>query len=147
MPEWEPTSELRRFDDTPKLTGPRLQQKWRKEVPPARGLYGVGYEYEWRDVPLVWKPAPESVAEDDDPLFHFAVKPRENRPKVCNLLGPGHAGGRRPARVAASALLPVANQKVPFEIQQALKLRHLVQQRQGRAALDDQQRRDHLPAA
>lgn len=40
------TNELRRFDDTDKLTNPRLQQKW---------ITADGRE-EWRDVPLVWEP-------------------------------------------------------------------------------------------
>lgn len=57
MSEWRPTLELRRFDDTGKLTNPRLQQRW---------IRIVGFEpaeYEWRDVPLVWEPAVRTSAE------------------------------------------------------------------------------------
>lgn len=57
MSEWFPTIELRRFDDTSKLTNPRLQQRWCRIVgfEPA--------EYEWRDVPLVWEPPGKRVME------------------------------------------------------------------------------------
>lgn len=44
MTDWQPTCELRRYDDTPKLVNPRLQQKWVR-----------GDETEWRDIPLVWE--------------------------------------------------------------------------------------------
>lgn len=50
MSDWRPTLELRRFDETDKLTNPRLQQRW---------IRIIGFrepEYEWRDVPLVWWP-------------------------------------------------------------------------------------------
>lgn len=53
---WEPTCELRRFDDTPKLTGPRLQQKWVE-------VHGTG-RMEWRDVPLVWKRPSDDAATE-----------------------------------------------------------------------------------
>ena len=56
MAEWEPTMELRRYDDTPKLTNPRLQQKWR-QVRPASVSFQMFHDevvYEWRDVPLFW---------------------------------------------------------------------------------------------
>jgi hypothetical protein len=43
--EWQPTSHLRKYDNTAKLTNPRLQQLWRN-----------GSQEEWRDVPLVWEP-------------------------------------------------------------------------------------------
>lgn len=49
MDDWKPTCDLRRFDDTPKLTGPRLQQKW------VRMAGNDVCEEAWRDVPLVWK--------------------------------------------------------------------------------------------
>ncbi len=52
MTEWTPTLELRRYDDTEKLTGPRLQQQWYRVV----GHPYAVREYEWRDVPLVWEP-------------------------------------------------------------------------------------------
>lgn len=50
MDGWTPTMELRRYDDTEKLTGPRLQQRWVRRA----GLRKI--EHEWRDVPLVWEP-------------------------------------------------------------------------------------------
>lgn len=43
MTNWQPTCELRQFDDTPKMVNTRLQQKWRR-----------GDEFEWRDIPIVW---------------------------------------------------------------------------------------------
>jgi hypothetical protein len=51
MGEWSPTLELRRYDETDKLTNPRLQQRW------FRVIGEEPVEYEWRDVPLVWEPA------------------------------------------------------------------------------------------
>lgn len=47
---FEPTLELRRYDDSPKLTNTRLQQLWRRPL----DHLGVAYEYVWRDVPLAW---------------------------------------------------------------------------------------------
>jgi hypothetical protein len=44
-------------------------------------------------------------------------------------------------RVAASTLLPVSDEEISFQIQQPLKLGHFVQHRQGRATLNDQERR------
>lgn len=45
MAIWKQTCDLRRFDDTYKLSSPRLQQKW--------VCLDNGKE-EWRDIPLVW---------------------------------------------------------------------------------------------
>lgn len=45
MAIWKLTNELRRFDETDKLTDPRLQQKW---------ICLETGDVEWRDVPLVW---------------------------------------------------------------------------------------------
>lgn len=57
MDAWKPTCELRRYDDTSKLTNPRLQQKWERW---ADGIYRGS---EWRDIPLVWN---KSLATADD---------------------------------------------------------------------------------
>lgn len=57
MSEWTQTLELRRFDDTDKLTSPRLQQRWINIA-----VEGAP-EYEWRDVPLVWEPRRQSAPE------------------------------------------------------------------------------------
>lgn len=52
---WEPTLELRWFDKTDKLTSPVLQQRWRRLKQTNYGTtLQAEYEYEWRDVPLVW---------------------------------------------------------------------------------------------
>ncbi len=56
--DWQPTMELRRFDDTHKLTNPRLQQRW------VRIIGFKPAEYEWRDVPLVWEPARTVVSDE-----------------------------------------------------------------------------------
>lgn len=55
MSEWRATLEFRRFDDTDKLTSPRLQQRW------VRIIGFKPAEYEWRDVPLVWEPAEKGI--------------------------------------------------------------------------------------
>lgn len=69
MSEWFPTCHMRTFDNTPKLTNPRLQQMWKQES---------GAATEWRDVPLVHHPfteesCPGHIASDD--------------PKVCRRCG------------------------------------------------------------
>jgi hypothetical protein len=74
MSEWQLTSELRRFDDTGKLTNPRLQQKWIR-----------GEEVEWRDVPLIWdreKACTGHIASASDP-------------KICGVCGT-HIDSLRP---------------------------------------------------
>jgi hypothetical protein len=65
-------------------------------------------------------------------------------PQIVELLLPGHAVRVLPRRITASSLLPVTDEEVLFQIQQALKLWHFVQQRQGRAALHDEERRKTL---
>jgi hypothetical protein len=70
MTDWTPTCELRRYDDTAKLTNPRLQQKWRCTQPVDSNGYHTGYVYEWRDVPLVW---------EKNPLFNQESTPEQSR--------------------------------------------------------------------
>ena len=53
--DWQPSTHLRRFDDTPKLTNPRLQQRWCKARFNEHGQL-CGWEFQWRDVPVVWEP-------------------------------------------------------------------------------------------
>lgn len=59
MDVWKPTCELRRYDNTYKLTDPRLQQKW------ERWADGIYRDAEWRDVPLVWEKPADTI--DDQP--------------------------------------------------------------------------------
>lgn len=59
--DWEPTCQLRRYDDTPKLTNPRLQQLWQKREGAATVVQ------EWRDVPLIWDGGHGTSASDIDP--------------------------------------------------------------------------------
>ncbi len=55
---WVATVNLRRFDNTGKLTDPRLQQEWT-----------CGDKREWRDVPLVWIPKRDRVWDDKRKMY------------------------------------------------------------------------------
>jgi len=47
--KWEPTYHIRRYDNSYKLTNPRLQQLWVSNTDSGEPLS------EWRDVELVWE--------------------------------------------------------------------------------------------
>jgi len=79
-----------------------------------------------------------------DALLRLGVDPRQDGPQVVDLLPPGHAVCVLPWRVTASSLIPVTDEEVLLQIQQALKLCHFVQHGQGRAALHDEERRKIL---
>lgn len=59
MTDWQPTCELRRYDDTDKMTNVRIQQKWVR-----------GEEEEWRDLPLVW----DKGGSSDEQAFSRAAR-------------------------------------------------------------------------
>src|SRR5947207_14735786 len=83
--------------------------------------------------------------EDDHRLVRLLEEPPQDGAKVRNLLL--HADVLRVARrsITAPPLLPVSHQEVTLEIEKPLKLADLVQQRQARATLNDQQRRPSFP--
>jgi hypothetical protein len=62
--DWFQTTEFRRFDDTPKLTNPRLQQRWQRYR--IENYWRAEDQFEWRDVPLVWEPARPNKGTQDE---------------------------------------------------------------------------------
>src|SRR5262249_42712789 len=98
----------------------------------------------------------ERNAENDERLLRLSLKPLDDGPQIVDVLRHRGTVGAARRRVAASALLPVADEEILFQVEQPLKLSDLVQDGQTRAPLNDEQRRkpslrgthsDFLPGA
>src|SRR5262245_43721829 len=83
----------------------------------------------------------ERNGEHGRALLRLVEEPLKDGPQVGDLLAQAHGFGVAPRRVTAAPLFPVRDQELAFEMQQPLKLADLVQQRQARTGLNDQQRR------